>query len=986
MNENRKVLGMNIGKTVVFFSIAAVSHFLAAETATWIATGANTPDTAYLWSDAANWQDGKVGGAGDDIVLPNESVYIRVPDSGITVRRLQNLSSTAYVIGGDIRLLSAGEGTEAERRAILETEARIHCDIVIPEEETLNPYFKGISANGSGYHLCGRIRNESSSGVYPEVTDGSVSHHFCYFANVGGATRTEDMVSEGPFGINGGAAFFIAPEGGDAASGSWKLTAGSPYATRQSASHRLAVGTAVAGGGLPEGTFLKRVFNDATIELSEPAPADGTVQLSFAAMTTDFTLTLGSRFLMHGNYCNLFFYKSRNANKARLEINDFNTLSKFKTIEAYLGNNGTTPCGTFVFHTVSGGGVFKFIDIRHAHLEFAGDETGVTAFSDNQPFTMKDKQSALMTVTNNITGVISVLSNFHGTITKDGAGQLQVGLGKDIAEGSLVVEGGVLKLTRKIPAEAGALAIASLTIKAGATVELPEGGLSVSNLVLEDGAVLRGDATLTVLDGTDRVEADPRRLTCMDGARVAYALLASGGETVAAGSAALGAYVKDGEGTVRLDGLAAETLAVHAGTVTVAKLDRASAVPAGAWLHVDATDESSIVLTNAKSYAVHSWSDVNGTGRQLRSIRQQRDTTSTGWPLYKPSSTTINNLPCIDLGKRQTGSSAGLVVFEPDGKISPGQDKNYSVMEAPPLRTSFLVYDSTDGGGALMGGVGGECYAKGIPHRFHFQASGETAAALHTVPICGDPTLTAYNNLIHTKAISNACVNGTGIFLRDGERINPCTAYFKQGPERMALRYPSGLKCAVFGAYGGSGIRGDYFGGLKYGEIICFERSLTDYEFRFIDAYLAKKWFNRDTLGYGAPFVTNLQLSAGAVVKLPDGVALAAKNLAGGGKLDGSLSLLPGGGITADVAADGTFASMQVTGSADLSTGGALTLSGAVNKLTPGLHALLESGSLTTDGEWSVQGGNPTRKYSVIAQGNTLYLNVRLAGFGILVR
>ena len=202
----------------------------------------------------------------------------------------------------------------------------------------------------------------------------------------------------------------------------------------------------------------------------------------------------------------------------------------------------------------------------------------------------------------------------------------------------------------------------------------------------------------------------------------------------------------------------------------------------------------------------------------------------------------------------------------------------------------------------------------------------------------------------------------------------------------MAFRYPSGLKCAVFGAYGGSSIRGDYFGGLKYGEIICFERSLSDYELRFVDAYLAKKWFNRDTLGYGAPFVTNLQLSAGAVVKLPDGVALAAKNLAGGGKLDGSLSLLPGGGITADVAADGTFASMQVTGSADLSTGGALTLSGAVNKLTPGLHALLESGSLTTDGEWSVQGGNPTRKYSVIAQGNTLYLNVRLAGFGILVR
>ena len=966
---------MNIGKSVVFFSIAAVSHFLAAETATWIATGANTPDTAYLWSDAANWQDGKVGGAGDDVVLPNESVYIRVPDSGITVRRLQNLSSTAYVIGGDIRLLSAGEGTEAERRAILETKARIHCDIVIPEEETLNPYFKGISANGSGYQLCGRIRNESSSGVYPEVTDGSVYHNFRYFANVGGAARRDDMVSAGPFGINGGAAFLMAPEGGDAVSGSWKLTAGSPYATRQSAtSHRLAVGTVVSGAGLPEGTFLKRVFNDATIELSEPASADGTVQLSFAAMTTDFSLTLGSRFLMHGNYCNLFFYKSRNANKARLEINDFNTHSKFKTIEAYLGNNGTTPCGTFVFHTVSGEGVFKFIDIRHANLEFAGDETGVTAFSDNQPFTMKDKQSALMTVTNNITGIISVLSNFHGTITKDGAGQLQVGLGKDIAEGSLVVEGGVLKLSRKIPAEAGALAIASLTIKAGATVELPEGGLSVSNLFLEDGAVLRGDATLTVLDGTDRVEADPRRLTCMDGARVAYALLAPGGETVAAGSAALGAYVKDGEGTVRLDGLAAETLAVHAGTVTVAKLDRASAVPAGAWMHVDADDASTIKAYDQWPKRLQIWSDVNGSGRSFRNHRD--NTKESVQATIVPEG--LNGRTLIDLGPYITGSSSILIFYNEKGERSLNYNTDPKTMEAPPLRTALLVYDSTRGGGCLLGGLGGYFNQKGLLPRW----DADTAA--NSGPIICAPA--SEKNLRETVSeISNACVKGPAVFRRDGQVCNPAVVGFKRAPELVSFRISTGRRNDVLGGCG-SASGGNAMGAIKYGEVILFERELTENETLFAEAYLAKKWFNRDTLGYGAPFVTNLQLSAGAVVKLPDGVVLAAKNLAGGGKLDGSLSLLPGGGITADVAADGTFASMQVTGSADLSTGGALTLSGAVNKLTPGLHALLESGSLTTDGEWSVQGGNPTRKYSVIAQGNTLYLNVRLAGFGILVR
>ena len=968
-----------------------------AETVTWINVTPNTPDTAYDWSDPDNWEGGKVGGEGDDVTLPNEGVYIRVPDSGITVRRLHNLTSSAYLFGGDIRLLSSGEGTDDNRRAQLNTSAKIYCDIVIPQEETISPYLKGYSTKGQGYQLCASVRNESTAGIYPQVTDGSDYHNFSYFAKSAGAERTENMVSAGPFGINGGATFFMAPEGGAAVSGSWKLTEGSVYATRSSSKHDLAVGTAVSGQGLPEGTFLKRVFNDATIELSKPATQSGTVTLSFAAMDTDFTLTLGSQFLMHGNYCNLFFYKKREANNARLEILDFNTLSKFKTIEMFLGNNSDgTPCGTFVFHKVSGKGRFKFIDIRHAHLEFAGDETGVTAFSDDQPFEMpkvnSNALSARFTVTNNIIGVVSVLSNFHGSITKDGGGFLQLGLGENIAEGVLVAEGGTLKLVRRISTDAGTLALSSLTIKSGATVELPEGGLTVSDLVVEDGATLSGDAKLTVLNGADRSAAS--NLTCEGGATVTYVFeggvtdgrdIFSAGSAISvaengileAGSAGSGALGKEGLGTLKLDGFNAETLAIYAGTVSVARLDRASAVPAGAWLHVDATEASSITLTNSWSgTAVHSWADVNGTGRELRSIRQQRDINSGGWPIYNPATKTINNLPCVDLGNRQTGSSGGLVVFEADGKISPGQDALIANMQAPRLRTNFLVYDSTAGGGALMGGVGSDFAQKGIPHRFHFQASGEAAASLHTVPICSDPTLGAKWNV---GAVSNACVNGTATFLRNGESINPCTEYFNCAPELMAFKFPAGLRCAVFGAYGGSGIRGDYFGGLKYGEIICFERNLSDSEFNRVHAYLAKKWFNRKVPGYGAPSATNLFVAAGSTLTLLGDDPITSKFVAGGGTVEGSLSLSAEGGIEVEVAEGGAVPCLTFTGSADLSNGGVVQVTGHLRDLEEGDYMLLAADAVVIGGEWSLE-------VPQLPEGLTMSLSVTEAGVQLRVR
>lgn len=970
---------MNVSLRSIAFCLAVTSlATLSAATATWTNTAANTPATAYDWSDSANWQDGKIGGAGDKVVLPADKVYIRVPAAGVTVHTLSGTSS-AVLIGGDIRLHS----TDAGARAVLATSAKIFCDIVIPSTETLQPHFSG------DFNVCARIRNESaSSNVYPIIANGSNEWFFRHFADSAGSERSDHVIDTGTFGFGSGALFFHAPDGTSQATGTWKLTAGSPYATRVSSpAHGLAVGTTVAGDGIPENTYLKRVFDDATIELSNPAAAAGDTELTFAGFTPDFSAKFADELRLTGEYIDLYFYKNRASDTARVEIPLLRMISTTGNGRIWLGNTtDSQPCGTFVFNKVNSGGKFKFIDLRSAHVEFAGDETGTTEFTADHPFEMQKALSSRLTVTNNVTGVISVLSNFNGRITKDGAGTLRLGLGVGVGNGSLVAGEGTLKLMNVAGA---ALTVKSLTIRAGATLELPEGGLNVGELVLEDGAVLKGDGVLTVLDGTDRTACDPRLLTCLGGASVAYTLgsgttaaadifeagatvTVSADATLAAGSAASGSLVKDGEGKVRLDGFNATALDIRAGEVEISALDRASAVPAGAWIHVDADDGSTITTNATYSTRLEAWFDVNGTGR---SLRNHRDISA----ISRCASITpdaINGRTAINLGPQTSGDSSILIYHNEEGEKSLNYNGNPTTMEAPKLKSALLVYDSSQGGGPLLGGLGGYIVDKGLLPRW------ETTSADSPI-VCNmstDP-----NAMKAVNAISNLCENGTAVFRRNGEVCNPAIAKFSKGPELVSFRHPDGRRSDTFGGYG-TASAGNAMGGLMYGEIILFERELTDAETAFAEAYLAKKWLGLDTPGYGAPSATNLFVAAGATLTLTGDEPFTAKSIEGGGTVDGSLSLLSGGGITVDVAEDGSVDCLTVTGSADLSAGGTLTLTGAVSELAAGRHAVLSAATLLAGADWTVTGGETTRKYSVRAKEGELYLLMHQPGFGIILR
>jgi hypothetical protein len=129
------------------------------------------------------------------------------------------------------------------------------------------------------------------------VTSGSVNFRFDRYARSASNVRTGDLDGLPNFYVGNGTISFYTPAAADAASGIWRLNAGSPFAYRVSGSaHALAAGTAVtAGDALQEGVFLKHIFDDATIELSAPALSSGDFTLEFAAFKPEFKATFPTK-------------------------------------------------------------------------------------------------------------------------------------------------------------------------------------------------------------------------------------------------------------------------------------------------------------------------------------------------------------------------------------------------------------------------------------------------------------------------------------------------------------------------------------------------------------------------------------------------------------------------------------------------------------------------------------------------------------------
>lgn len=177
-------------------------------------------------------------------------------------------------------------------------------------------------------------------------------------------------------------------------------------------------------------------------------------------------------------------------------------------------------------------------------------------------------------------------------------------------------------------------------------------------------------------------------------------------------------------------------------------------------------------------------------------------------------------------------------------------------------------------------------------------------------------------------------------------------------------------------------------GGLMYGEVILFERELTEAETLFAEAYLAKKWFDRKVPGYGAPSATNLHVAAGSTLTLLGDDPITSKFVSGGGTVEGSLSLSAEGGIEVEVAEGGAVPCLTFTGSADLSNGGTVRVVGELSDLEKGDYMILAADSVVSGGEWTLEVPQLPEDFimSVAATESGVVLRVRKKGTIIIVR
>ena len=465
-------------------SMGIVSAIAAAvPDATWTNGVANTPATAYSWSEAGNWQDGIVGGEGDYVRLePAARVYVK-----------KDFPEAPVWISGNGKAIVLGDVTVRQthaHRAELGNAGYIYGNVTydIPYTSDGNTRLCYVNAD---MNFCGRVIHSGNSDCRIALSSGSANFRFDRYADAAGETRTDDLDDLDYLAIGNGTITFYAPDGADAAQGTWTLTEGSAYATRVpgTASHGLAAGTAVASEGyLDDGVYLKRVFDDATIELSAPAKASGEATLSFAAFTPDFTATFKNTFYFQGGNPALKAVKKREADSARIVFKELNS-SYNQAMPIFGIDDASVIPGTLVIRKFAGSWAKSVAALRNVHIELADNASASADF----PFLIgAASYTARFTVTNALSSTIAKITALKGTLVKDGAGRLSIGLDAASSAGAIRVEGGTLEVLKNAAAGDGTFYVKSIHLAAGTTLVVPAEGLHTSSLEIAGEATISG--------------------------------------------------------------------------------------------------------------------------------------------------------------------------------------------------------------------------------------------------------------------------------------------------------------------------------------------------------------------------------------------------------------------------------------------------------------------------------------------------------------
>ena len=468
--------------------------------------------TAAEWFDAENWQGGNVAQtAADWALLTSKAGRLFVhADRALALGKLNayrgGLTNNSMTTNDSYQVYFISDhgvsipNKPSDNKSMI-SQVRLYADLSVS------------SASGAYCDtllMCGDMDNAA-----PAVFNTGFTHHLDLYANTSDEVRVNPG-STNYFKQSYGPPTWYAPQGSSVAVvGQWSQTAGSRYLFRTGAAHVLCAGTLVHGDGIPQGAFLKRIFNDGTIEISESATqtiASNSVTFDpFSPKVRQFIMTYAAD---AGNSSGETSYacKHRAEDEFTMEIGEM-TLSAAKN-RCFDTKVGCYPA-RWLLHDATG--VQGKICLRTCNLEFAAKMDGdASAVGLPNTYVIQEQSSSKsrLTVADGLSGSIQCISNLVGTVVKNGGGALRTSLARNAAlnTGVLVVENGVVEL-----AGAAEHYVKTLAISNGAAIRISDGGLlRVDVLNVAPGARVEGGA-IQVSSLSDCLAARAAGLVCADG-------------------------------------------------------------------------------------------------------------------------------------------------------------------------------------------------------------------------------------------------------------------------------------------------------------------------------------------------------------------------------------------------------------------------------------------------------------------------------------
>lgn len=449
------------------------------------------------WNDEANWDQGVIATGADGYadLTGAAGQYVSLPDGDFAINRFWGAGDTVIRSNGKL-VLGDLNGTFGK--------AWLYGDCTVQNSD--------IYRGPENLVLCGDVTSVSGK----DILWWSPTFRLDLYANASGEKRIACPVpAEKSLYWNFGAMTVTAPHGSsETVVARWRQTGGSAFLSRAAGQgeHVLSVGTAVAGMGIPDGTFLKRVFPDGTIELS--AAATETIaenELTFAAFTSDVSLQIPALLPFNGSAKRVLrFQKYREEDKITLK-------SAFYPCTATDDNRYltvTTDEGMIPGKLILTGdeNSVTYLTLDNADVELSGD---MAKSEISVPATAR---RAILSVPEKASYAVGCLSSAENTLVKEGEGRLTVGVRKSALSydaSAVVIKEGVFAPSSQEDGEA--LFIRSLTVKSGAAIEVPATGLHVGSLVLEPGAILSGEGLLEY-DAADETLFKDVKIAC-DGIR-----------------------------------------------------------------------------------------------------------------------------------------------------------------------------------------------------------------------------------------------------------------------------------------------------------------------------------------------------------------------------------------------------------------------------------------------------------------------------------